>query len=130
MQGAVAVVLTTAERARDLKPRPAYLAGYGQRLAFAMQPRTLGDQFLARLDQSRSVMTGGGASEPESEKDEGDDPERAATELLSTGTYGAQADGLAVHQMGGFDTDAVRAMGRGASRAERRATVDGPGARS
>ena len=35
------------------------------------------DQFLARLDQPRSVMTsGGGALEPESEKDEGDDPER------------------------------------------------------
>ena len=34
------------------------------------------DQFLARLDQSRSVMTGGEASEPESDKDEGDDPER------------------------------------------------------
>src|ERR1044071_6112927 len=34
VQGAVAIVLTTAERARDLKPRPAYLAGYGQRLHF------------------------------------------------------------------------------------------------
>src|SRR4030095_12408585 len=34
------------------------------------------DQFLARLDQPRSVMTGREASEPESEKDEGDDPER------------------------------------------------------
>jgi acetyl-CoA acetyltransferase len=32
VQGAVAIVLTTADRARDLKPRPAYLAGYGQRL--------------------------------------------------------------------------------------------------
>jgi acetyl-CoA acetyltransferase len=34
VQGAVAIVLTTADRARDLKPPPAYLAGYGQRLAF------------------------------------------------------------------------------------------------
>src|SRR5437867_4716000 len=34
------------------------------------------DQFLARLDQARSVMTGTGVSDPESEKDEGDDPER------------------------------------------------------
>src|SRR4029450_5777201 len=34
VQGAVAIVLTTADRARDLKPRPAYIAGYGQRLAF------------------------------------------------------------------------------------------------
>ncbi len=34
------------------------------------------DQFLARLDQSRSVAAGTGASEPESEKDEGDDPVR------------------------------------------------------
>src|SRR5271170_5025856 len=32
VQGAVAIVLTTADRARDLKPKPAYLAGYGQRL--------------------------------------------------------------------------------------------------
>src|SRR5919206_428945 len=28
VQGAVALVLTTAERAGDLKPRPAYIAGY------------------------------------------------------------------------------------------------------
>src|SRR3972149_9748869 len=34
VQGAVAIVLTTADRARDLKTRPADLAGYGQRLAF------------------------------------------------------------------------------------------------
>jgi predicted RNA-binding protein with PIN domain len=34
------------------------------------------DQFLARLDQARSVITGTGVSDPESEKDEGDDPER------------------------------------------------------
>ena len=34
------------------------------------------DQFLARLDQSRSVTVGAGAAEPESEKDEGDDPVR------------------------------------------------------
>lgn len=39
VQGACAVVLTTAERARDLKPRPAYVAGYGQRLAFEVSGR-------------------------------------------------------------------------------------------
>ena len=39
VQGAVAVVLTTAERARDLKPTPAYLAGYGQRLQFEVAGR-------------------------------------------------------------------------------------------
>jgi acetyl-CoA acetyltransferase len=39
VQGAVAIVLTTAERARDLKPRPAYLAGYGQRMAFEVVGR-------------------------------------------------------------------------------------------
>ena len=39
MQGAVAIVLTTADRARDLKPRPAYLAGYGQRLHFEVAGR-------------------------------------------------------------------------------------------
>ncbi len=39
VQGAVAIVLTTAERARDLKPQPAYLAGYGQRLHFEVAGR-------------------------------------------------------------------------------------------
>ncbi|WP_089721399.1 thiolase C-terminal domain-containing protein [Candidatus Entotheonella palauensis] len=39
VQGAVAIVLTTAERARDLKPQPAYVAGYGQRLAFEVTGR-------------------------------------------------------------------------------------------
>ena len=39
VQGAVAIVLTTAERARDLKPTPAYLAGYGQRLHFEVAGR-------------------------------------------------------------------------------------------
>ena len=39
VQGAVAIVLTTADRARDLKPRPAYLAGYGQRLYFEVAGR-------------------------------------------------------------------------------------------
>jgi hypothetical protein len=36
------------------------------------------DQFLARLDQPRSVVIGGEASEPELEKDEGDDSERGS----------------------------------------------------
>ena len=39
VQGAVAIVLTTGERARDLKPQPAYVAGYGQRLAFEVTGR-------------------------------------------------------------------------------------------
>ena len=39
VQGAVAIVLTTAERARDLKPTPAYLAGYGERLHFEVAGR-------------------------------------------------------------------------------------------
>jgi len=39
VQGAVAIVLTTADRARDLNPRPAYLAGYGQRLHFEVAGR-------------------------------------------------------------------------------------------
>jgi acetyl-CoA acetyltransferase len=39
VQGAVAIVLTTADRARDLKPPPAYIAGYGQRLAFEVAGR-------------------------------------------------------------------------------------------
>ena len=31
--------MTTADRARDLKPKPAYLAGYGQRLHFEVAGR-------------------------------------------------------------------------------------------
>jgi hypothetical protein len=38
-EGAGAIVLTTADRARDLRPRPAYIAGYGQRLAFEIAGR-------------------------------------------------------------------------------------------
>src|SRR6201988_215902 len=53
VQGAVAVVLTTAERARDLKPRPAYLAGYGQRLAF---------EVAGRIGSLSSYMEGGRSS--------------------------------------------------------------------
>jgi len=36
---AESIVLTTADRARDLKPQPAYLAGYGQRLHFEVAGR-------------------------------------------------------------------------------------------
>jgi acetyl-CoA acetyltransferase len=53
VQGAVAIVLTTAERARDLKPRPAYLAGYGQRLAF---------EVTGRIGSLSSYMEGGWSS--------------------------------------------------------------------
>ena len=42
VQGAVAIVLTTADRACDLKPTPAYLAGYGQRLHFEVAGRIHG----------------------------------------------------------------------------------------
>ncbi len=41
VQQACALVLTTAERARDLKPKPAYLAGYGQRTVFEEPGRFL-----------------------------------------------------------------------------------------
>ncbi|HET7159141.1 MAG TPA: hypothetical protein VFI62_09100 [Burkholderiales bacterium] len=53
VQGAVAIVLTTAERARDLKPRPAYLAGYGQRLHF---------EVAGRIGSLSSYMEGGRSS--------------------------------------------------------------------
>ena len=53
VQGAVAVVLTTAERARDLEPRPAYLAGYGQRLKF---------EVAGRIGSLSSYMDGGQSS--------------------------------------------------------------------
>jgi acetyl-CoA acetyltransferase len=53
VQGAVAIVLTSAERARDLKPRPAYLAGYGQRLHF---------EVAGRIGSLSSYMEGGRSS--------------------------------------------------------------------
>jgi acetyl-CoA acetyltransferase len=53
VQGAVAVVLTTAERARDLEPRPAYLAGYGERLKF---------EVAGRIGSLANYMEGGRSS--------------------------------------------------------------------
>lgn len=53
VQGAVAVVLTLADRARDLKPQPAYLAGYGQRLHF---------EVAGRIGSLSSYMEGGRSS--------------------------------------------------------------------
>ncbi len=53
VQGAVAIVLTTADRARDLRPKPAYLAGYGQRLAF---------EVTGRIGSLSSYMEGGRSS--------------------------------------------------------------------
>src|SRR5437899_2628852 len=53
VQGAVAIVLTTADRARDLRPRPAYIAGYGQRLAF---------EVAGRIGSLSSYMDGGRSS--------------------------------------------------------------------
>jgi acetyl-CoA acetyltransferase len=53
VQGAVAIVLTTADRARDLKPKPAYLAGYGQRLHF---------EVAGRIGSLSSYMEGGSSS--------------------------------------------------------------------
>jgi acetyl-CoA acetyltransferase len=53
VQGAAAIVLTTAERARDLKPRPAYLAGYGERLKF---------EVAGRIGSLANYMEGGASS--------------------------------------------------------------------
>lgn len=53
VQGAVAIVLTTAERARDLKPQPAYLAGYGQKLHY---------EVAGRLPSLVDYMKAGGSS--------------------------------------------------------------------
>lgn len=39
VQGAIALVLTRTERARDLKPKPALLAGYGQRIKVEVNGR-------------------------------------------------------------------------------------------
>src|SRR5437899_8540474 len=55
VQGAVAIVLTTADRARHLRPRPAYIAGYGQRLAF---------EVAGRIGSLSSYMDGGRSSSP------------------------------------------------------------------
>ena len=53
VQGAVAVVLTTAERARDLRPKPAFLASYGQRLHF---------EVAGRIGSLADYMEGGASS--------------------------------------------------------------------
>jgi acetyl-CoA acetyltransferase len=53
VQGAVAIVMTTAERAKDLKPRPAYLASYGQRLHF---------EVAGRIGSLANYMEGGASS--------------------------------------------------------------------
>src|SRR4029453_19202834 len=53
VQGAVAIVLTTADRARDLKPKPAYLAGYGERLRF---------EVAGRIGSLANYMEGGRSS--------------------------------------------------------------------
>lgn len=53
VQGAVAIVMTTAERARDLKPKPAYLASWGQRLHF---------EVAGRIGSLSSYMEGGSSS--------------------------------------------------------------------
>jgi len=64
VQGAVALVLTTAERARDLKPKPAYIAGYGQRMLFEVAGRVGsladymdGGRSSSRLTWERSGFT-------------------------------------------------------------------------
>ena len=53
VQGAVAIVMTTADRARDLKPKPAYLASYGQRLHF---------EVAGRIGSLANYMEGGASS--------------------------------------------------------------------
>ena len=53
VQGACAIVLTLADRARDLKPKPAYLAGYGQRLHF---------ETAGRIGSLANYMEGGSSS--------------------------------------------------------------------
>jgi acetyl-CoA acetyltransferase len=64
VQGAVALVLTTAERARDLKPRPAYIAGYGQRLVFEVAGRigSLSDYMAAGRSSARLAWERSGFS--------------------------------------------------------------------
>ena len=53
VQGACAIVMTLADRARDLKPKPAYLAGYGQRLHF---------EVAGRIGSLANYMEGGSSS--------------------------------------------------------------------
>ncbi len=53
VQGACAIVMTLADRARDLKPKPAYMAGYGQRLHF---------EVAGRIGSLANYMEGGSSS--------------------------------------------------------------------
>ncbi len=64
VQGAVALVLTTAERARDLKPKPAYVAGYGQRMVVEVAGRisSRGDYMAAGSSSSNLTWERSGLS--------------------------------------------------------------------
>ncbi len=48
-----AIVLTRADRARDLKPKPAYLAGYGQRMTYDLDGR-IGGTLMDYMEAGRS----------------------------------------------------------------------------
>jgi acetyl-CoA acetyltransferase len=62
VEGAVAMVLTTAERARDLPNPPAYLAGYGQNTqqALAVTPYVLGSYMEAGASTAGKLWASSG----------------------------------------------------------------------
>ncbi len=57
VQGACAIVLTTADRARDLKPKPAYIAGYGQRMVYEREGSLAGEVNYMEAGSSSSNLT-------------------------------------------------------------------------
>lgn len=57
VQGAVAYVITTTERARDLKPKPALLAGYGQRIQIEVNGRISSSADYMGAGSSSSNLT-------------------------------------------------------------------------
>ena len=90
VQGAVAIVSTTADRARDLKPRPAYLAGYGQRLHF---------EVAGRIGSLADYMEGGRSSVTELGSRSGFGPKDVDVAHIYYGPsasviYGLESDGF------------------------------------
>src|ERR1700735_389485 len=132
VQGAVAIVLTTAERARDMKPKPAYLAGYGQRLHF---------EVAGRIGSLSSYMEGGSSSAKLTWERSGFSPKDvdvaqiydgfSASVIYGLESYGFCKEGEAldfIHGRWHIIEGALQASGRAGSRQVKDANVSFVGA--
>src|SRR5712671_206052 len=122
VQGAVAVVLTTTDRARDLKSRPAYLAGYGQRLHF---------EVAGRIGGLSNYMEGGSSSAKLTWERCGFSPQDGRIELdgeLPLNTFGGSLGTGRIHGLWHIIEGALQASGRAGSRQVKDANVSFVGA--